>query len=388
MPITNLSQYGYIKSPARTVATSNVTISSPGSSVGGATLSSGDANKRVLLAGQTSASENGLYDWNGAASAMTRAVDANVSAMFIPGFVVAVLDGTSAGAVYQYQGAASPTLGSTSLTFTRTNPAATTPTITVQEVDGSPSISATQIEFPNGTVTNPSGTIARYTPATPTITVRDIDGTPSIAATTIEFTNGTVTDQTGGVARVTISSGGSSNPWNPPNLTIPAAASFTWRNQGLFTATDSTSGIFVEYPGGSTDSIRGKDVAVGGTSSVVMGMQRWAFSGAARSFLYVYDGSGYKTVGLNASGNIITEAWSSATGYTGTVGNSVTVALNGTLFAVRFTYSGGTTASAVSFDGVNWYALATGISFTPTHYGFGGWSNGLNYFVVNHLYAS
>jgi hypothetical protein len=40
------------------------------------------------------------------------------------------------------------------------------------------------------------------------VTVRDIDGTPSIAATTLEFTNGTVSDQGSGIARITISGGG------------------------------------------------------------------------------------------------------------------------------------------------------------------------------------
>jgi hypothetical protein len=40
------------------------------------------------------------------------------------------------------------------------------------------------------------------------LTVRDIDGTPSVAATTLEFTNGTVADQGSGVARVTIASSG------------------------------------------------------------------------------------------------------------------------------------------------------------------------------------
>jgi hypothetical protein len=39
------------------------------------------------------------------------------------------------------------------------------------------------------------------------VTVRDIDGTPSISATTIEFTNGSVTDQGGGVARVATGGG-------------------------------------------------------------------------------------------------------------------------------------------------------------------------------------
>ena len=81
-------------------------------------------------------------------------------------------------------------------------------TLLVRTEDNGTSDSAvTTLRVPNGTLTvNSAGDVS----LAPTITVKDIDGTPSIAANTIEFTNGTVTDQTGGVARVTIA--GSSFP--------------------------------------------------------------------------------------------------------------------------------------------------------------------------------
>lgn len=47
------------------------------------------------------------------------------------------------------------------------------------------------------------------------VTVRDIDGTPSLSASTIEFTNGTVQDQGGGVARVNVGAGSSVKAWMP-----------------------------------------------------------------------------------------------------------------------------------------------------------------------------
>jgi hypothetical protein len=65
-----------------------------------------------------------------------------------------------------------------------------------------------QVTFPEGVDlgTPVSGSLVNCTGAS--VTVRDIDGTPSISARTIEFTNGTVSDQGSGVARVTIAGGG------------------------------------------------------------------------------------------------------------------------------------------------------------------------------------
>lgn len=57
---------------ARAASTGNVSISAPGASIDGVTLAAGN---RVLLKNQTTASENGIYAWNGASSALTRASD-------------------------------------------------------------------------------------------------------------------------------------------------------------------------------------------------------------------------------------------------------------------------------------------------------------------------
>lgn len=56
----------------RVASTANVTVSSPGTSIDGVTLNNGD---RVLLKNQTTASENGIYTFNGSAAAMTRTTD-------------------------------------------------------------------------------------------------------------------------------------------------------------------------------------------------------------------------------------------------------------------------------------------------------------------------
>lgn len=57
---------------ARVASTGNITVSSPGSAIDGVTLAAGN---RVLLKNQTTGSENGIYVWNGATSALTRATD-------------------------------------------------------------------------------------------------------------------------------------------------------------------------------------------------------------------------------------------------------------------------------------------------------------------------
>lgn len=54
------------------VAISNVTVSSPGSTFDGVTPSTGD---RILLTGQSSGSENGIWTFNGSSSALTRPTD-------------------------------------------------------------------------------------------------------------------------------------------------------------------------------------------------------------------------------------------------------------------------------------------------------------------------
>lgn len=79
---------------ATVVATSNISLSAPGATISGHTMASGDT---MLLTGQTTASQNGLYTWNGASSAATRAADASSTGSIYSGTMVAVGDaGTTA----------------------------------------------------------------------------------------------------------------------------------------------------------------------------------------------------------------------------------------------------------------------------------------------------
>jgi hypothetical protein len=103
------------KDAVRVATTTNVTISSPGSSLDGVTMASGD---RVLLAGQSTGSQNGIYVWNGAASAMTRATDADASAEVTSGLTVPVTGGTKASQMAILTTGDPITLGTTSLAFT------------------------------------------------------------------------------------------------------------------------------------------------------------------------------------------------------------------------------------------------------------------------------
>ena len=103
------------KDSVRVASTANVTISGPGAAIDGVTLSSGD---RVLLKDQSTASQNGIYVFNGAASAMTRATDADADAEVTSGLFVFVEAGTvnaDNGFVLTTDG--SITVGSTSLSF-------------------------------------------------------------------------------------------------------------------------------------------------------------------------------------------------------------------------------------------------------------------------------
>ena len=103
------------KDSVRVASTANVTVSGPGAAIDGVTLSSGD---RVLLKNQSTGSQNGIYVFNGAASALTRATDANADSEVTSGMFVFVEEGTTNadnGYVLTTDGTIS--VGSTALTF-------------------------------------------------------------------------------------------------------------------------------------------------------------------------------------------------------------------------------------------------------------------------------
>jgi hypothetical protein len=103
------------KAAARVSADTNVDLAAPGSSIDGISLSSGD---RVLLLGQTAASDNGIFVWSGASAALVRASDAN-SASELKGAAVFVMEGTRADQAYTLVTDGAITVGTTALSWTQ-----------------------------------------------------------------------------------------------------------------------------------------------------------------------------------------------------------------------------------------------------------------------------
>ena len=103
------------KAPVRAASTTTVTTTAPGATVDGVALA---ANDRVLLKDQSTASQNGLWVWNGAAVAMTRTADADATGELAPGTAVSVTEGTVNGdKVWMITSDATITVGTTGQTW-------------------------------------------------------------------------------------------------------------------------------------------------------------------------------------------------------------------------------------------------------------------------------
>jgi hypothetical protein len=131
------------KDSVRVASTANLNLASPGASIDGVALATSD---RVLVKDQTSAPENGIYIWNGAAAAMTRSLDANTSAE-LEQAVVTVEEGTAGEGTTWRQTEVNFTLGTNDVVwsaFGTSSPAASETTAGVLEL-------ATQAETDTGT---------------------------------------------------------------------------------------------------------------------------------------------------------------------------------------------------------------------------------------------
>lgn len=112
--IANLNSLFDSKASVRLASTANVTVASPGSSIDGITLTSGD---RVLLKNQNTSSQNGLYLFNGSSSPMTRTTDMDTWAE-VPGAFLAVEEGTSnTDTVWLCTANSGGTIGTTGITW-------------------------------------------------------------------------------------------------------------------------------------------------------------------------------------------------------------------------------------------------------------------------------
>jgi hypothetical protein len=130
------------KDSCRVATQSNLNLASPGATIDGITMASQD---RVLVRAQSTASENGIYVWNGAAVAATRGLDASTFPE-LEQAITTVEEGTSAATTYR-QDQINGTIGSSSIswvTFGTSAPAASETTAGIAEL-------ATQAEVNTGT---------------------------------------------------------------------------------------------------------------------------------------------------------------------------------------------------------------------------------------------
>jgi hypothetical protein len=103
-----------IKAACRVAATA-ITVASPGATIDGVTMATG--NRVLRMAGDAT---SGIYIWNGAAVPMTRATDADTSAEVRPGMFTFVAEGTvNADKGFVLTTDAPITLGTTPLAFTQ-----------------------------------------------------------------------------------------------------------------------------------------------------------------------------------------------------------------------------------------------------------------------------
>lgn len=104
------------KDPVAVSTQGNINLAAPGATVDGQTLVSGNRETGSFLArSQTAPAENGIYIWNGAAAAATRALDASTAAE-LNGALVPVKLGTDAGKSFR-QTAAIVTLDTDAVTW-------------------------------------------------------------------------------------------------------------------------------------------------------------------------------------------------------------------------------------------------------------------------------
>jgi hypothetical protein len=105
-----------VKESVRVAADTNVNIAAPGATIDGVTMAPGE---RVLLMGQTDATENGIYDFTDAGTAMTRSSDSDTDAEVTSGMFAFVEEGNHEDQGWILATDNPITLGTTDLQFTQ-----------------------------------------------------------------------------------------------------------------------------------------------------------------------------------------------------------------------------------------------------------------------------
>lgn len=86
-----------VKDPVRVAANTNINLATPGATIDGVTMVAGD---RFLAPSQSTSTQNGIYQYNGASTPATRTTDADGAGEVFDGSMIAVAEGTYGG--YQF----------------------------------------------------------------------------------------------------------------------------------------------------------------------------------------------------------------------------------------------------------------------------------------------
>jgi hypothetical protein len=113
--LAGLSSGQVIKGLVRCAATTNITLSSPGATIDGITMTNGDV---VLLTAQSTGSQNGPYVWTASGSPLTRATNWNTSGLAVLGSYWIVEQGSKADNYALLTNDSAITLGTTTPAFT------------------------------------------------------------------------------------------------------------------------------------------------------------------------------------------------------------------------------------------------------------------------------
>lgn len=131
------------KDNVRAASTADVNTTSPGTTLDGITLANGD---RILLKNQTTATQNGIYTWTGAAVALTRTADSDTFDK-LESATVSVDEGTANGGTKWRQTQVNGVIGTNDISFVPDGAAAAPASETVAGV----AELATQAEADAGT---------------------------------------------------------------------------------------------------------------------------------------------------------------------------------------------------------------------------------------------
>jgi hypothetical protein len=143
----------------RAAASTSITISSPGATIDGVSMSSGE---RILLRAQSTGSQNGIWLWNGSSSALTRPAD-YTGVLTKPSTTVLVTEGsTDADKAYTLSTDGTVTVDTTATTWVQVGGGTTYvagagltltgSTFDVVAADGSITVNANDITVGNVTV--------------------------------------------------------------------------------------------------------------------------------------------------------------------------------------------------------------------------------------------